>query len=401
MELLHPGVYIQEVSSGVQPIEGVSTSTTGFIGKAQMGPLDSAQLVTSFAEFQDRFGGFLSDGFLAHAAMQFFNTRGRRLYVVRVARDATTASVTLADREAAAQATLTIAAASPGAWPDDLSIVIGDGTLDPVNELKLQITRQGAVVETFDDLSMNPDASNFIERAIGAASQLVTAAAASIDTTVNGTSVSAATAGTALPADRRNLLIDVNGDGPQLVALADPVTSGGEIATAIANAVQALTPQRSSTDPAAFNGFTAAFAGGAYTLTSGTAGRRSSVRVTNAPSGNAATLLALGVLNGGAEATGAAALRPAAGTFALSGAVVGGAVTASTAGSDGITPQDSDFIAGFTALDTVQDVNILAVPGIGTGPVVDFGTNYCTQRQDCFFIGDMAPMKKQSWRWVQ
>ena len=57
MELLHPGVYIQEVSSGVRPIEGVSTSTAAFIGKAQMGPLDKAVLITSLLpEFDNAFG---------------------------------------------------------------------------------------------------------------------------------------------------------------------------------------------------------------------------------------------------------------------------------------------------------------------------------------------------------
>ncbi len=141
MELLHPGVFIQEVSSGSQPIEGVSTSTTGFIGRAQKGPIGSAQLVTSFTEFQTNFGGFFSDTFLAHGALAFFNNGGRRLYVVRVANGAATASVTLADREATPQPAVTVAAQSAGAWADDISVVVSDGTLDAANEFKLQLTR--------------------------------------------------------------------------------------------------------------------------------------------------------------------------------------------------------------------------------------------------------------------
>jgi len=73
MEFLHPGVFVQEVSGGVQPIEGVSTSTTGFIGKAAQGQLNVAQMVTSFTAFQSQYGGFLTDGYLAHAALAFFN----------------------------------------------------------------------------------------------------------------------------------------------------------------------------------------------------------------------------------------------------------------------------------------------------------------------------------------
>src|SRR5262245_878963 len=119
METLHPGVYIQEISSGVRPIEGVSTSTTAFLGKAEMGPLDRALMVTSFTEFQAVYGGFLNDSFLAHAALQYFNNGGKRLYVVRVANNAVTADITLKDRQASPASpakTITIAANSAGEW---------------------------------------------------------------------------------------------------------------------------------------------------------------------------------------------------------------------------------------------------------------------------------------------
>ena len=52
MERLHPGVYIEEVPSGVRPIEGVSTSTVAFLGKADRGPARPRLMVTSFIEFQ-------------------------------------------------------------------------------------------------------------------------------------------------------------------------------------------------------------------------------------------------------------------------------------------------------------------------------------------------------------
>jgi len=59
-------------------------------------------------------------------------------------------------------------------------------------------------------------------------------------------------------------------------------------------------------------------------------------------------------------------------------------------GSDGGTPQTSDYLNAFNAFDTVRDVNILCVPGISAPAVVAGGTNYCTQRMDCFFVGDMG-----------
>src|SRR4051794_604822 len=107
MELLHPGVYIQEGSGGVRPLEGVSTSTAAFLGAADTGPLDSAVMVTSFIEYTGLFGGFRTDSYLTHAALHFFNNGGRRLYVVRVANGATTASVRIADRKTQATAALT------------------------------------------------------------------------------------------------------------------------------------------------------------------------------------------------------------------------------------------------------------------------------------------------------
>jgi len=210
------------------------------------------------------------------------------------------------------------------------------------------------------------------------------------DSTAAGASTSGASPGTTLPAGKRKLRINLNGDGTQTVTLADPVTTGAEIATAIQAAVRALTPLRASTPGTAYSAFTAAFAGGLYVLTSGAAGKRSSVVVTNDPTANAATLLKLGVTNGGTEATGAAVLRPAVGTYLLGDGTVSGATLAVTLGSDGTTPQPSDYINAFPTLDPVRDVNIVAVPGIGSRPVVEAGSTYCQQRMDCFYVADMT-----------
>ena len=390
MELLHPGVYVQEVSSGVRPIEGVSTSTTAFIGKAEKGPLERAFMVTSFIEFQNNYGAFLNDSFLAHSALQYFNNGGRLLYIVRVASGATTADISIADRKNPAAKTIMVAANSPGKWGNDLTVVIADGTVDAADEFKLTLQRGGAAIEVFDNLSMNPDAANFVEKRVAGSQTIVIKADGTDESNVGGASVSGASPATSLPADRRKLQVNINSDGPQTITLADPCTTGPEIAAAIQAAVRGLTPLRAATPPAAFSGFTAAFASGVYTLTSGQTGRRSSVQVTSDLSSNAAALLKLGSINGGNETTGAAVLRPANGTYNVGRSAVSGAVLAVTAGSDGNTPQDNDYMKGFSLLDPVTDVNILAVPGVGTKAVVDFGSNYCGQRRDCFFVADMS-----------
>ena len=98
-EYLSPGVYIEEQDTGPQPIEGVSTSVTGFVGLTQRGPLDSNPplLVTSFPEYQRTFGSYFTPvltgsatsgdtyNLLPHAVAGFFNNGGQLLYIKRVA----------------------------------------------------------------------------------------------------------------------------------------------------------------------------------------------------------------------------------------------------------------------------------------------------------------------------
>lgn len=94
-EYLTPGVYIEETSFRTKTIEGVSTSTAGFVGPARFGPVSGQpELVTSLADFQ-RIYGDLEDlvftdqanpivNYLAHAVRAFFEEGGRRLFVQRV-----------------------------------------------------------------------------------------------------------------------------------------------------------------------------------------------------------------------------------------------------------------------------------------------------------------------------
>jgi len=95
-EYLAPGVYIEEVSYRAKSIEGVSTTTTGFVGPARYGPVDmEPDVLTSLGEFERVYGDrqkleFGSDkpvdNYLWHAARAFFQEGGKRLYVSRVYR---------------------------------------------------------------------------------------------------------------------------------------------------------------------------------------------------------------------------------------------------------------------------------------------------------------------------
>lgn len=95
----YPGVYVEEVSSGVRPITIASTSTAAFVGQAERGSLSEAVRIFNFTEFENLYGGFMSSSYLAHAVYQFFNNGGSITYIVRVAGANTqTANIVIDDR---------------------------------------------------------------------------------------------------------------------------------------------------------------------------------------------------------------------------------------------------------------------------------------------------------------
>jgi phage tail sheath protein FI len=84
-ERAYPGAAIEEIPRGPRPIQAVGTTTAGFVGQTERGP-STPQLVTSFAGYRRRFGGFLGPAkqdYLPHAVSGFFRNGGRRAYVAR------------------------------------------------------------------------------------------------------------------------------------------------------------------------------------------------------------------------------------------------------------------------------------------------------------------------------
>lgn len=85
--LTYPGVYVEELSSGVHTITGVATSIAAFIGWAPQGPTDEAMLVESWAQYQALYGGWDSRSVLGYAVNQFFGNGGQQAYIVRLVWD--------------------------------------------------------------------------------------------------------------------------------------------------------------------------------------------------------------------------------------------------------------------------------------------------------------------------
>lgn len=87
-----PGVYFESADTSSEQITAVRTDIAAFIGIAQIGPLSQPTPVKTWQQFQWTFGTFLSNGFLAYAAKAFFDNGGDKLYVVRVAAPAVSAT---------------------------------------------------------------------------------------------------------------------------------------------------------------------------------------------------------------------------------------------------------------------------------------------------------------------
>lgn len=138
-EYLSPGVYVEEFDSGAKPMEGVGTSTAGFIGAAEKGPIEGLpQLVTNFANFKRTYGGYLSANeygdyrFLAYAVEHFFINGGARCFISRVApADAACAKGAVPAGDAPI---LSFTAKNPGTWGNNLRLVIA-----PASKAKTQI----------------------------------------------------------------------------------------------------------------------------------------------------------------------------------------------------------------------------------------------------------------------
>src|SRR5260370_42345529 len=81
-----PGVYGEEIPSGVHTIAGVATSIGAFVGWAAQGPIDYAGLVLSWSDFELMYGGFdARSPYLGYAVSQFFINGGQQAYILRLA----------------------------------------------------------------------------------------------------------------------------------------------------------------------------------------------------------------------------------------------------------------------------------------------------------------------------
>jgi phage tail sheath protein FI len=127
--LTYPGVYIQEVPSGVRTITGVATSITAFVGRAAAGPTDDPITITSFADYERRFGGLDIASPMSYAVRDFYLNGGSIALIVRVLHaDARAATITLAGSGGSPVENLVLEASSRGTWGNRLRAAVDHDT---------------------------------------------------------------------------------------------------------------------------------------------------------------------------------------------------------------------------------------------------------------------------------
>jgi phage tail sheath protein FI len=188
----YPGVYIEEIPSGVRTIIGVSTSITAFLGRALKGPTNEPVIIHSFADYERVFGGLWIHSTMSYAVQQYFLNGGTDGVIVRLARDAGKAEFDLPPDSGSIN--LLLEAKNEGAWGNNLQISIDHNTrplkeneqdltdkifniaieaTDPANRDPITDKKQVRSKEAFLNVTVDPDNARFIGNVLSQESNLV------------------------------------------------------------------------------------------------------------------------------------------------------------------------------------------------------------------------------------
>jgi uncharacterized protein len=326
----YPGVYVQEIPSGVRTITGVSTAVAAFIGQTRRGPINDPVRIQSFSDFEREYGGLDEGSELSYAVRQFFLNGGSDAVVVRVARNPRAAARILQNADGAN--VLNVVALHQGVAGNRIQVRIDHATSSPASTFNLIVSREipgdpaGSIVEVFSNLTMNSTHVRYVLDVVNGESRL-----AKVERVVDAAALAALTAGTSTSAplvdesgvlldvatlidDRHSqFLVSVNGSAgiPVQVSAASDAT-GADAAARLASlcaAIQAQVRAAAEGDPALAN-FTSVPVGNAIRMTSGRGGEASSVHVLRGVRNDLAATLRLGPDNGGVEVDAVAAIRP-------------------------------------------------------------------------------------------
>lgn len=402
----YPGVYVEEVPSGVRTITGVSTSISVFIDYFRRGPMNRAVRIFSFGDFEREFGGLDLLSEASYAIQQFFLNGGSQAYVIKVAAGSPAAASVLVGAATGAAVVLSLAATNEGIWGNSIRVRIDHNTTT-ANEFNMLISEYDAAgqalrQEKYLNLSIDPAAPrrNFVATVINdtnTGSKIVRVASTNgLNPPASNGTLSEQHVGDSLnlPASPLDLNMIVSGGTPVPLTLtglqASASNSLAAIALSLENAIRAAAPANPIFADATVRVLSRRFlilAGGTspgaiLTFSNQTGTLANLLRLTTTASPNSQEYqLGIGVVVGSRQ---------------LAGGV---------AGSNGTPPNASAIIGslnsktGIHALEDVDLFNIMCIPRTaittGTNPmtateadtVMSTAIEYCRQKR-AFFIMD-------------
>jgi phage tail sheath protein FI len=173
----YPGVYIEEVPSGVRTIVGVATSITAFIGAAERGLVNDPTTINSFGDYERNFGGLSLLSTMSFAVRDFYLNGGSQAIIVRVNNGGVAAHMDLPGASGALQ----LDAASVGAWGNNLSALVDFDTKDSGSPTLFNLTvsetdpttQQVVATEKFLNVSVDENNTRYLPRVLEQNSNLV------------------------------------------------------------------------------------------------------------------------------------------------------------------------------------------------------------------------------------
>ncbi|MFY9824877.1 MAG: phage tail sheath C-terminal domain-containing protein [Thermoanaerobaculia bacterium] len=412
----YPGVYIEEIPSGVRTIAGVATSVAAFVDFFTRGPMNQAVEIFSYSDFERAFGGLDVNSEASYAIQQFFLNGGTDAFVVRVAAgtptEPLTAATTVLEDDLGGAAQLTVAAASEGSWGNNVLLGVSwpsaaptdltfDLTISEVNPTTRAVVRP----ESFLGLTM----AN-VQKVLQQNSQLVAVASGSTVGTSRPLPTGTTSADITLPVPPADLLAaatdhavgvtftGTDADTKNVDLGASAVASLDEAAGRLQAAIRAANPTKRGWSQATVRVLKGSAPGkGRLQVVAGLAAPDAIITFADAGSTTTATELAL---------TTVAGAKPNVAAYSLGSTVASGAQAPGTHGGNGTPPdatallgsQAADPPTGIFALDKVSLFNILCLPRIARGDgdnafttgadtVISTATAYCDSRR-AFLILD-------------
>ncbi len=442
----YPGVYIEEVPSGVRTIRGVATSIAAFLDFFPKGPMNKAVQILNMGDFERELGGLDSRSEAGYAIQQFFANGGTEAWVVRLASEdpndssntPTRAQVFIAEQTAVAPApnlvaaeaaaTLTVSAVDEGIWGSRLRVAIDPDVPKP-DEFNLIVTEYqsvgGRVVpvrqEVFRNLSMDGTKANFAGKKVNDPNQ--------------GSKLVRSTAKSTLPPDPPPLSNGTFSDGhpgdpPSITLSASPevnvtvtdwvtpitppaplpldLPAGPHPLTAVAPALEAAIRAGIPDNPV-FSGATVDVIGNRLRILAGPGSPRNRVTFTPTTASDemAFTNNPDATVNSTEYTLEGTGLADTAQIFAVEG-------------RDGVTPNAADLIGnlssktGIYALEDVDLFNLLCVPRtavvdgspdaltpVQASAVITVAETYCEERRAFFLmdtpVGVDTPQEIKNW----